>query len=532
MRSSSDNFANDPPNPKASALAAASEWIKTCWDSDRNLPAFAVDGNKISVLLQPQDFYQTLKTKASQAQRRIVFASLYLGTGKLEKELVDTMYQRTKEMIKTNTDFQIDILLDHPRASRGKKSSKTMLLPLVKDFTDNVNVCMYHPPKLRGLLYKLIPERFNETISAMHIKSYIFDDTLVLSGANLSNDYFTNRQDRCIVFEDSKELCDFFHNLVKTVSSFSLTLQPDCTTKVSANCSEHPYKGSKEQYIEIVKKKLRHFIQEYSQLRTVGCNSDQIFCREKKDLVLDDILSGAGVDRKSQERSSDALRCFPKDKSHESHTQYDTLLIPTLQMFYYGVRQDEFFTSRFLELAPSNSEIFLATAYFNITNQHWNEVLRTKSRNFDVVMAHPLANGFYKAPGPAGGVPFAYTLIAKQCFKDILQFKLQNRIKFWEYQRPGWTFHGKGLWAVLCDAPLPQITMIGSSNFGNRSVYRDLEAQVTIVTTNDRLSRQLKSEKVSFLEYSEKVDTNTYKDPERKVPFWVFLIRTFMRTFF
>ena len=151
-----------------------------------------------------------------------------------------------------------------------------------------------------------------------------------------------------------------------------------------------------------MKKKLRHFIQEYSQLRTVGCNSDQIFCREKKDLVLDDILSGAGVDRKSQERSSDALRCFPKDKSHESHTQYDTLLIPTLQMFYYGVRQDEFFTSRFLELAPSNSEIFLATAYFNITNQHWNEVLRTKSRNFDVVMAHPLANGFYKAPGPAG----------------------------------------------------------------------------------------------------------------------------------
>ena len=85
---------------------------------------------------------------------------------------------------------------------------------------------------------------------------------------------------------------------------------------------------------------------------------------------------------------------------------------------------------------------------------------------------------------------------------------------------------------MLCEAPLPQVTMIGSSNFGNRSVYRDLEAQVTIVTTNDRLSRQLNSEKVNFLEYSEKVDSNTYKDPERKVPFWVFLIRTFMRTFF
>ena len=61
MRTSSHNFANDPPNPKASTLAAVSKWIKTCWDSDRNLPAFAVDGNKISVLLQPQEFYQTLK---------------------------------------------------------------------------------------------------------------------------------------------------------------------------------------------------------------------------------------------------------------------------------------------------------------------------------------------------------------------------------------------------------------------------------------------------------------------------------------
>ena len=82
------------------------------------------------------------------------------------------------------------------------------------------------------------------------------------------------------------------------------------------------------------------------------------------------------------------------------------------------------------------------------------------------------------------------------------------------------------------DAIVPQITMVGSSNFGNRSVYRDLETQLTIVTANERFSHQLNKEKSNFLEYSEKVDSNTYKDPERKVPFWVFLIRTFMRTFF
>lgn len=113
-----------------------------------------------------------------------------------------------------------------------------------------------------------------------------------------------------------------------------------------------------------------------------------------------------------------------------------------------------------------------------------------------------------------------------------MRFKQQDRIRFWEYQRLGWTFHGKGLWAKLHEAAQPLITMIGSSNFGNRSVYRDLEAQLTIITTNEQLSNQLNEEKRNFLEYSDKVGVKTYKDPERKVPFWVFVIRTFMRTFF
>ena len=74
--------------------------------------------------------------------------------------------------------------------------------------------------------------------------------------------------------------------------------------------------------------------------------------------------------------------------------------------------------------------------------------------------------------------------------------------------------------------------MIGSSNFGNRSVYRDLEAQLTIFTKNEQLASQLLEEKRNITEYCNKVDSNTYKDPERKVPLWVFIIRTFMRTFF
>ena len=57
-----------------------------------------------------------------------------------------------------------------------------MLLPLLKDFTENVNVALYHTPDLRGLLKKIVPERYNETVGLSHMKVYLFDDTIILSG--------------------------------------------------------------------------------------------------------------------------------------------------------------------------------------------------------------------------------------------------------------------------------------------------------------------------------------------------------------
>lgn len=62
--------------------------------------------------------------------------------------------------------------------------------------------------------------------------------------ANLSENYFTNRQDRYILFSDCKRMADFFHELVKAVASFSFSLQPDDTLKLHKMCSVHPYKGN------------------------------------------------------------------------------------------------------------------------------------------------------------------------------------------------------------------------------------------------------------------------------------------------
>ena len=75
------------------------------------------------------------------------------------------------------------------------------------------------------------------------------------------------------------------------------------------------------------------------------------------------------------------------------------------------------------------------------------------------------ANGFYGGKGVAGHVPAMYIHFAWSFLKDIKTGSLK-RVTYWEYLRPGWTFHGKGMWYYLCREKWPSMTLVGSSNYG------------------------------------------------------------------
>ena len=76
------------------------------------------------------------------------------------------------------------------------------------------------------------------------------------------------------------------------------------------------------------------------------------------------------------------------------------------------------------------------------------------------------ANGFLGAAGPAGSIPSVYTLVARQFYQQIRDMVQRHRVHITEYRRPGWTFHGKGLWYYPSEEKLPILTLIGSPNFG------------------------------------------------------------------
>ena len=76
------------------------------------------------------------------------------------------------------------------------------------------------------------------------------------------------------------------------------------------------------------------------------------------------------------------------------------------------------------------------------------------------------------------------------------------------------------------------MTLIGSPNFGFRSVSRDLEAQLAIVTENKTLKQKLHDERSRLYSTTSTVSEQTFLDDEHEVPNWVGVVTGFIKNYF
>ncbi|RIA94046.1 hypothetical protein C1645_690178 [Glomus cerebriforme] len=420
-------------------------------------PYFLLNGKQIRLLQEPKEFYEELRSQILDAKERILIAALYIGYS--EKDLANAL----RIAIKKSKHLKVHILLDCLRSTRiGQtpldKSSAYLLLPLVKEFPNQVTVSLYHTPDLTGILKKILPPRFNEGIGLMHIKSFIFDNNLLLSGANLNHDYFTNRQDRYMLFENTPSLTNYFADLVETVASFSYKLKPT------------------EDSFNLVLTK-----------QPDPATQSTLF-RKNSSLIMKDFIKRW------------IKHCI--EQSHNLSLQkYDTIIFPVIQMNPLYIRQDELATLTVLDAISMQGNrsninennfwrVFFTSGYFNFTQSYKEKILNAQAK-FRLLAASPEANGFYNSKGVSKYLPQAYTLIEKQFYSDICHHGKEHLIKILEYKRPEWTFHAKGLWCYLNGESWPSLTIIGSSNYGYRSTERDLEAQAILITTNTQLRKAI-----------------------------------------
>jgi CDP-diacylglycerol--glycerol-3-phosphate 3-phosphatidyltransferase len=313
---------------------------------------------------------------------------------------------------------------------------------------------MYHTPNLTGLRKKYIPKRINEGWGLQHMKLYGVDDEIIMSGANLSTDYFAKIHDG--------------------VARLSFDLQPSdapgsggyTMSWPSTNPAPSPL-SAPSKYRDAASKHLSHLL-------TPSNSSPTTSSRAEATTTIYPILS----------------------------------LVPLLSTSTELPALTKILTS--LTRPPLQPSTWTFTAgYFNMTPSFRRLLLSTRPASGTVLTAHPHANGFYGSKGVSGMLPAAYTHLAKMFLTKVRHEQLSDSIVLREWkkgmvgEKDGWTYHAKGLWVTFPSTSAagmpedPSLTVIGSSNYTKRSYELDLEANVVIAT--------------------KAVDEKEFEKPERRV---------------
>lgn len=343
---------------------------------------------------------------------------------------------------------------------------------------------MYHTPNLTGMRKKYIPKRINEGWGLQHMKLYGVDDEIIMSGANLSTDYFTNRQDRYHLFS-SKEITDHFSDIHHSVGSLSFLVKP--SNEPSGFTLEWPESNSAPSPLK---------------------NRDAFI--KGATATLTPLLTRPQLPAAS---SFADTRVYMLGQMTQIMKPDPATELPVITSLLKRLAAPEYkesswtFTAGYFNPAPSLTKLLLGSA----------------STNNVVITASPQANGFYKSPGVSGLLPDAYTLLARRFVHNVHHSGRGDAITLREWkngevgQPGGWTYHAKGLWVTMPGDKNPSMSIIGSSNYTKRSYSHDLEVGALIVTQNDGLKKRLGDEQTWLQEHTQAMTRDDFARNERRV---------------
>jgi CDP-diacylglycerol--glycerol-3-phosphate 3-phosphatidyltransferase len=450
------------------------------------LPAFPLQSNHFGNLLAatPSEFHSTLCNLIRNAQERVYLASLYIGPGAsphyhAELELLDALGS-------TSENVNVKIVMDHNRALRkvpsknGSATSSAEAVAKAIRLQSNHTVHLFQV--LPSPLDSLLPNPLNEVAGVFHIKAYIIDDSLILSGANLSQEYFSDRQDRYLWIRDGGNgLVDFYAQLIDVLSDNSATY------------SENNQASSKS---SVSKAKLLTQI-------------NQLF-RDDNGINSEELLSNPDT----------AAVCIPTFHAPRGfwpeHPSYRTDVEATLDLLQEGADSEA-------------ARVHLSSAYLNPTT----DLLRAVSKypEVNMVTAGRLSHGFRPKNHTAGNkgkawIPTVFDHLAYETSK-------QTHAQLYHWERQDWTFHSKGLW-VEQEKELAA-AVVGSSNFGGRSFVRDMESNLLMVfppTKDSKITQSLQEELDELMHHSKRVDAKELVESAPPLPLHVQSLLPYIKSFF
>lgn len=440
---------------------------------DCSIGHFLINSENVSILTSANEFRTCLFHGIESAERRVNLVSLYIGAE--QDELMRLLVERVRD----TPSLRVSLLTDFARSLRPDRLSAcgTMKLSSAQVLTNTYKEVFPLQPTSsatetwkgrRGLLEafmyrtplpwywwwsRFVPYKLQEVLGVLHWKFYIFDNDVLVTGANISSTYLTDRHDRWIYIQNEPDL-------VNTLDALSRALQ-----EVS-HCVDF----------------------------TASANNNVVLFKPTKSLpeVAKDI-----------EKILKSATTFTPDQPHDLRTKGKHM--ETCTCMYVCICMYALLISARIELgihcgyAPSWSQLrltearFLAKAlygygkgltvfsspYLNLSKETQTLLREQKTQGDLIIVGSDIrANSFYNAGHVLSAIPFTYIRLTAKAL-TTLAMTLERKIHFYAFYpdptKLKSTFHAKGIWTFLSPKDAAQLTSYITTRENSKDAQTDVD---------------------------------------------------------
>ena len=151
-----------------------------------SLPCLALQAEQVEFIYSPMAFKNEIIQLIRQAKKRIFVTALYWQNDEAGQEILDEIYRAKQD----KPELEVKILIDWHRAQRN-------LLGAEKSATNADWYCeqrqKYQLADDPNLFFG-VPINTREVFGVLHIKGFVFDDTVLYSGASINNVYLQQNE--------------------------------------------------------------------------------------------------------------------------------------------------------------------------------------------------------------------------------------------------------------------------------------------------------------------------------------------------
>ena len=423
---------------------------------------------KLTFIPQPADKVQFLGSSAefktrileliARAKSRIYLTALYFEQDEAGQEILDALYQAKI----ARPELEIKILVDWHRAQRGRIGEETKSSNA--DWYTTVRM-QRELPQGQEIAFYGVPVNSRELFGVLHLKGFIFDDTLLYSGASINNVY---------LHQKDRYRYDRYHQIENATlaNAFVKFIQQYLLSDAAVSRLDHANRPKTSEIRHAIKMFRKHLSQQSYSFNGQALDDTQLM-----------VSPLVGLGRKNK-------------------------LNKTIEALFYKVKE----------------KLTICTPYFNLPRSLLNRMswLLDNGKQIEIIVGDKTANDFYTPPDQrfsmASALPYLYEKNLR-AFAKRFDHYIQNgqlTIRLWKDGEN--TYHLKGVWIDQ------RYILLTGNNLNPRAWGLDAENAVLLSDPKgelaERAARELatiRTHTLALSHYSDLEQLQDYPAPVQKL---------------